>query len=70
MAGAKEVRRGMPADEVLKMRGRSADHAIASPKVISEDPLVVSWHYPDCDLILRRWNGRYRVAEVLWSRSA
>lgn len=67
MKVASAVRVGMPADDVLKMRGRSVEYAIAAPTEVDkeEEGYVVAWHYFDCDVILHRRNGCYRVREVL-----
>ena len=67
MKVASAVRIGTPADDVLKMRGRSAEYAIEVPTAVGEDEWghVVAWHYFDCDVILHWRNGCYRVREVL-----
>lgn len=58
---------GIRADEVLKMKGRSKDDAIAMPTKLGEDEggYIVAWHYTDCDVILHRRLGHYRVREVV-----
>ncbi|GAG70973.1 unnamed protein product [marine sediment metagenome] len=58
---------GMKADDVLKQHNRSAAFAIANPTHIDDDEYghVVAWHYEDCDIILHRRDGCYRVREVL-----
>jgi len=59
---------GMPADEVLKMKGRGNDNILVWPsRILGEDDngLIVEWEYPDIKLIMKRWNGRYRVAEIV-----
>jgi len=63
---ASEIKVGMTADEVLKMRGRSEDHATANPKVMAADGdrLVVEWSYADCVVVLRHDGNRYGVSEV------
>lgn len=57
---------GMSADEVLRLPGRSEQHASADPKVAGQDGngLVVLWFYPDCVVELRHDGNRYRVVEV------
>jgi hypothetical protein len=67
MKVASAVRVGMPADDVLKMRGRSSEYAIAVPTEVDKDEMgyVVAWHYFDCDVLLHWRNGCYRVREVL-----
>lgn len=67
MKVASAVRVGMKADEVLKMRGRSREYAIEMPTEVGKDEegYVVAWHYFDCDVILHRRNGCYRVREIL-----
>ena len=64
---ASTVRIGTKADEVLKMRGRSGDVQVAYPSYVGKDGqgFVVAWHYEDCDIILHRREGCYRVKEVL-----
>jgi hypothetical protein len=66
MKVASAVRVGMPADDVLKMRGRSAEYAIAMPTQVGleKEGHIIAWHYFDCDVILHRRNGCYRVKEV------
>lgn len=60
------VRLGMPADEVLKLRGRSEAESTTLPRVIGQDEEghVVEWYYPDIIVEMRRRNGQYRVAKV------
>lgn len=57
---------GIRADDLLKMKGRSKDDAIAMPTPVGKDEngYVVAWHYKDCDVILHRKLGHYRVREV------
>lgn len=71
MKVASKVRHGMTADDVLKMRGRSAEYAIALPTPVGEDEEghIIAWHYFDCDVILHHRNGCYRVKEVTDARS-
>ena len=60
------VRVGMPADEVLKLRGRNEDHAVKNPFVSGTDEhgLVVEWYYADCTVELRHDGTVYRVVKV------
>ena len=60
------LRIDMSADEVLRLPGRSMEHASADPKVTGQDAngLVVEWRYPDCVVELRHDGNRYRVTEV------
>lgn len=61
------IRKGIPADELLKMRGRGSDNILVWPSRVvgkDEEGLIVEWVYPDCIVTLKRWNSRYRVAEV------
>jgi len=61
------VRVGMRADEVLKMRGRSAEYAVRGPNGTQEKGrLRVEWYYADCTVVLCRKSepGPYRVKEV------
>jgi hypothetical protein len=60
---------GLPADELLKMRGRSTDDILVWPSEVTgsdENGLVVLWEYKDCTVELRRKRpyGRFRVHEV------
>lgn len=57
---------GLPADDLLKMRGRSAEHATKAPTRIGYDRqgMVVLWHYPDCDVRLHYRKGCYRIAAI------
>lgn len=57
---------GATGDTVLKMRGRSAEFAVAPPTLLGEDNegFLIAWHYEDCDVILHRRKGGYRVKEV------
>ena len=68
MKVASAVRVGMPADEVLKMRGRSSEFAIAAPTEVDKDEegYVVAWHYFDCDasLILEDNEAIIKVIDV------
>ena len=66
MKPATIIRPGMSADNVLKLRGRSAQWAVAPPSMEGHDDegFIIAWHYIDCDVILSRWNGCYRVKEV------
>ena len=66
MKPATIIRQGMMADEVLKLRGRSAEFAVTEPSLEGKDDegFVVAWHYIDCDVVLHRRNGCYRVKEV------
>ena len=59
MKPASLIRPGLKADELLKMRGRSAQWAIDSPTYIGEDGerLVFAWHYQDCDVVLHYRNN-------------
>jgi len=60
------VRVGMKADDVLKLRQRSAQWAVAAPTAEGQDDegWIAVWHYIDCDVVLHRRNGCYRVKEV------
>jgi hypothetical protein len=66
MRAASLVREGMRADEVLKMRGRSTECMPSRPTGEGKDEhgWIIAWHYDDCDVILHRRNGCYRVKEV------
>lgn len=66
MKPATIIRKGMSADNVLKLRGRSAEWQTVPPTMEGKDDngFIVGWHYLDCDVILSRWNGCYRVKEV------
>lgn len=59
------IRHGTPADDVLKMKGRSRDQ-IKDIKVMGEDDqgLIVEWTYEDCVVVMHRRLNRYRVREV------
>ena len=62
-----KIRKGLRADELLKMAGRSQKHILSWPsKVVGKDDggLIVQWEYEDCTVTLKRWNGCYRVAEI------
>lgn len=62
---ASEIRVGMLADDVLKMRGRSVGYAVAAPEWIVQGRSV-RWHYADCSVVLERdgEDGPYRVKEI------
>lgn len=58
---------GLPADELLKMRGRGQEQILEWPSPImgmDAEGLLIDWHYEDCTVRLHRRGGRYRVAEV------
>ena len=57
---------GMPADEVLKMRGRSKADAVQPAQRVAQDDqgMIVEWHYADCVVTLHHRRGRYRVRQV------
>jgi len=60
-------RLGLPADELLKLRGRGSDRILTWPSpVLGEDDAgkVVLWDYADLFVTLRRSQGRYRVADI------
>ena len=60
------ISRGMMADELLEIPGREAKRAVRQPTRIGQDDngLIVLWHYEDCDVVLRWWDGCYRVYAV------
>ena len=60
------IRKGMRADDVLKLRGRSQKDAVGPAQVVGEDEngLIVRWSYADCTVELRRKGDVYRVAGV------
>ena len=63
--------RGMLADNVLKLRGRSVFEMIADPSLLGRDTngnLQPVFHYEDCDVILGYWEGGFRVKEVVLLR--
>ena len=66
MKPASLIRPGIRADEMLKMRGRSAQWAVQTPTLLGtdEERMVIAWHYVDCDVILHYRNNCYRVREV------
>jgi len=66
MKRASQIRIGMGADEVLKLRGRSEDFIVENPRVLGHDGrgLVVKWFYGDCTVTLRRNGKVYRVSDV------
>ena len=57
---------GMIADELLAIPGREAKRAIKQPTVKGQDERghIVLWHYGDCDIEMRWWDGCYRVYAV------
>lgn len=55
------IRRGIPADTVLKMKGRAKQ---IKRIVVQEQPLIVEWHYEDIIVTFERWLNKYRVQEV------
>jgi len=58
---------GLPADELLKMRGRGQEQILEWPSPImgmDDEGLLVDWHYTDCTVRLHYRRGRYRVASV------
>lgn len=57
------IREGMPADDVLKMKGRAKKFQ-TKRVVVQEKPLIVEWHYEDIIITFKRWLNKYRVAEV------
>lgn len=56
---------GMPADDLLKMKGRTGD-LIEKIEVVGEDDqgFIVEWTYADCVVVMHRRLNRYRVREV------
>ena len=56
----------MPADEVLKMRGRAKADILGPTRRIGKDDEgpVAEWDYADIVVTLHRRGGRYRVREV------
>jgi len=58
---------GMKADEVLKMAGRSAEHA-GWPRVVERDGAgrvhAIEWVYEDVVVLLRHDGKVFRVVEV------
>ena len=67
MKQASNVRLGIPADDLLNMRGRGIRNAIKAPTVKGSDEKgrIVDWHYSDGTAEIRHRQGRYRV--VKWS---
>jgi hypothetical protein len=62
----------MKANEVLKVGGYGKEYAVRWPgKVVGSDEggLIVEWQYKDCTLVMKRWNGQYRVAEIREAQS-
>ena len=58
-------RAGLPADELLKMRGRGRADFVTWPAAVTgedEEGLLVDWEYEDGTVHLHRRKGRYRVA--------
>lgn len=55
------IREGMLADNLLKLHGRDAEYATMAPTAEGEDAV---WHYTDCEVLLRYWDGAWRVKEV------
>jgi len=62
------VRIGLLADEVLKLRGREAEHSIAAPTILEIDGqghiAKAVWYYADCDVVLEHDGQAFRVHEV------
>lgn len=57
------IREGMPADDLLKMKGRPKPEKI---EVVGENDqgMIVEWTYKDCVVVMHYWLKRYRVREV------
>ena len=56
----------MPADDVLRLPGRSVDDAVKMPKISGMDGHGhwVTWYYEDCEVVMHRRKKMYRVKEV------
>ena len=57
------IREGIPADDVLKMKGRDVIDEIRTVGKDSQG-LIVEWHYVDCVVTFNYWLKKYRVREV------